>query len=337
MNMNDMNGMDGMNDDGTNVVPHKAAMIDWIGFGIVIDDIALPDGTTTLGILGGGGPQTAWGMAAALGAGETVGLVAEVGRDFDFTALDRLQAARINLEGVRTSTSTTPRAWQYMDADGGRRHEWQSPPTKSITFGTSIHDLLPPSYHQARGLHWGLHPESPAFADAQVLMRAGKRVSLETFKPPEKPLDDEALGQLMGACSVFSPGWTEAIGITGSADEGVILRCFSEAGGHMLALRRGAAGADVWDLRARRGVRVPAVPTQIVDTVGAGNAFCGALLVMLDAGLESAACHAVAAASYLVEQYGLPPSLPHPDSYQRRVAFAENALIPLQFPLIGEA
>ena len=38
-----------------------------VAFGIIIDDIVFPDGATHMGVLGGGGPQTAWGMAAARG------------------------------------------------------------------------------------------------------------------------------------------------------------------------------------------------------------------------------------------------------------------------------
>ncbi|MEP0761802.1 MAG: hypothetical protein HRF48_03610, partial [Chloroflexota bacterium] len=59
--------------------------------------------------------------------------------------------------------------------------------------------------------------------------------------------------------------------------------------------------------------------TAVVDTVGAGNAFCGALLARLDEGIGEATCHASAAASYLVEQIGLPPSLPDPRDYARRL------------------
>jgi ribokinase len=87
----------------------------------------------------------------------------------------------------------------------------------------------------------------------------------------------------------------------------------------VLALRRGAAGADVWDLEQGRGVFVPAVQTEVVDVVGAGNAFCGALVARLADGLDEAACHASAAASYLIEQVGLPPSLPDPADYARRL------------------
>jgi sugar/nucleoside kinase (ribokinase family) len=56
-----------------------------------------------------------------------------------------------------------------------------------------------------------------------------------------------------------------------------------------------------------------------VDVVGAGNAFCGALVARLDEGIESAACHASAAASYMIEQVGMPAALPDPADYARRL------------------
>ncbi|MBE2268042.1 MAG: carbohydrate kinase family protein [Anaerolinea sp.] len=307
-------------------------MIDLISFGIVIDDIALPDGSTHLGILGGGGPQTVWGMAAARGSGASVGLVAEVGADFDVRALAPLDAARVNLDGVRRSTALTPRAWQRIDGDGGRIHEWQSPPLKSITFGTSTHELLPPHYRAARHFHWGLHPENPALTEAHTLTAAGATVSLETFKPPEQPLTDTQLRNLLSACTVFSPNWSEAAGMIGSGDYVTVLRGFRDAGCRVLALRRGSAGAEVWDFRSGNGVRVPAVPTTVIDTVGAGNAFCGALLATLDHGIETAAPHAVAAASYLVEQYGLPERLPDPAEYNQRFDFARTRAERLALP-----
>jgi sugar/nucleoside kinase (ribokinase family) len=66
-------------------------------------------------------------------------------------------------------------------------------------------------------------------------------------------------------------------------------------------------------------IATPAVRTNVVDVVGAGNAFCGALIARLDEEIEEAAGHASAAASYLVEQVGIPPTLPAPADYTRRL------------------
>jgi sugar/nucleoside kinase (ribokinase family) len=290
-------------------------LVDFVAFGIVIDDIVTPDGLTHEGVLGGGGPQTAWGMAAALGSGERVGLASYIGADFDDSWLLPLKRAGINLEGVRAVWEKTPRAWQYMAQDGTRTHVWRNPPQGRST--------LPEVYQNARALHWGLHPENPDLSSARELMAQDKWLSLETFKPPDKPMSDEALHELVSACRIFSPNWGEAVQIAGTDDYRELLQRFKTAGCRVLALRRGAHGADVWALSSGVGVRVPAVPTNVVDTVGAGNAFCGALLAKLFAStIEIAASCAVAAASYMIEQIGMPNSLPTLRDYQQRFNYA---------------
>ncbi|MEW6580282.1 MAG: PfkB family carbohydrate kinase [Chloroflexota bacterium] len=305
-------------------------MIDCVTFGLILDDIILPDGTTHMGTLGGGGAQTAWGMAAALGSGAAVGLVAGVGSDLDAAILGPLRAAGIDLTGVRVTGLPTPRAWQVTESDGRRTQVWRVPPQ---TLGAQLArrwDVLPEAYRAARRFHWGIHPDEPgAAAFAAELTGAGRTVSLEPFRAPQRPLSDDALRDLLAACAVFSPTWDEAARITGETGYDAVIARFRTLGGRVLALRRGPDGADVWDLRAGRGVHVPAVRTAIADTVGAGNAFCGALLARLDEGIGEAACHASAAASYLVEQIGLPHSLPEPRDYARRLDEARAGMVSL--------
>ncbi len=306
-------------------------MIDCVTFGLILDDLVLPDGTTHMGTLGGGGAQTAWGMAAALGSGATVGLVAGAGADLGAAMLAPLRAAGVDLTGVRITDLPTPRAWQVTEADGRRTQVWRVSPQ---TLGAQLArrwDVLPEAYRAARCFHWGIHPDEPgAAAFAAELTDKGRTVSLEPFRAPQRPLSDDALRDLLAACAVFSPAWNEAARITGETQPDAVLARFRALGGRVLALRRGPDGADVWDLREGRGVHVPAVRTAIlVDTVGAGNAFCGALLARLDEGLGEAACHASAVASYLVEQIGLPPSPPDPRDYARRLDEARAGMVAL--------
>jgi sugar/nucleoside kinase (ribokinase family) len=295
-------------------------MVDFVTFGVIVDDIVFPDGQTRMGVLGGGGPQTAWGMAAALGSGARVGLAAGVGDDLDADTLDPLRAAGINLDGVRVTDQPTPRAWQVMEYDGRRTQVFRVPgPSLGMQLARRW-DVLPESYRAARWFHWGIHPgEDGSLAFARDLIGKGRRVSLEPFKPPDQPLDDDTIRAMLSACTVFSPNWIEAVRLVQSDDYATILERLHALGAHTLAIRRGAEGGDVWDRDAGRGVHVPAVQTTAVDVVGAGNAFCGALVARLDEGIASAACHATAAASYMIEQVGMPAALPDAAEYARRV------------------
>lgn len=303
-------------------------MIDFVSFGIVIDDIVLSDGTVMPGILGGGGPQTAWGMAAALGSGGTVGIVAIIGRDCTPELLAPLAAAGIDTSGLRHAEYMTPRAWQRFDLSGRRTHQWRVPPHPGETVYEMAVKALPEQYRLARGLHWGLHPENPTLNHAKALVQAGMQVSLETFRPPGKPLTESELADLMTACEVFTPGWDEAVGMVGSSDEQFVVCTFRDAGCHILSLRRGERGADIWDFREGRaeGVHVPAVPTRVIDHTGAGNTFAGAMLARLDDGIGVAAAHGAAAASFMLEQFGIPVGLPKPDDYARRLEYAHTRL-----------
>ncbi|MCZ7538942.1 MAG: carbohydrate kinase family protein [Anaerolineae bacterium] len=164
---------------------------------------------------------------------------------------------------------------------------------------------------------------------AADLLAKGRRVSLEPFKPPDRPLSDNELRAILTACEIFSPNWYEAARLVRTDDDRAMVARFRDLGCRVLALRRGGRGADVWDLVEGRGVHVPAVQTAVVDTVGAGNAFCGALVAAWDAGIEEAACRASAAASYLIEQVGLPDAPPEPDHFARRLDEARRGMVAL--------
>lgn len=53
--------------------------MDFITYSIILDDIVFPDGTSVMAVLGGSGPQTAFGMKLWT---DSVGLVGGVGHDW---------------------------------------------------------------------------------------------------------------------------------------------------------------------------------------------------------------------------------------------------------------
>ncbi|MBL8130264.1 MAG: carbohydrate kinase family protein, partial [Anaerolineae bacterium] len=263
---------------------------------------------------------------AALGGGGAVGIAAAVGTDCTDALLAPLLRAGIDVSGLLRGAPATPRAWQRFSASGERSHLWQVAPPPGETVYQAALKALPSQYRMARAMHWGLHPENPTLALAQQFGAAGATISLETFRPPDRPLEAEALRDLVTACTVFSPSWGEASAMIGSADAASVVRGFRAAGCQVLVLRRAEQGADVWDFRSGGlvGLHVPAVPVEVVDTTGAGNAFAGAFLARLDDGIAAAAAHGAAAASFMLEQFGMPPSLPDPLDFARRAAWAQE-------------
>lgn len=301
--------------------------IRYVTFGIIIDDVVRHDGQTFLGVLGGGGPQTAWGMAAALGGGDEVGLVAGVGGDLSAELLAPLNVAGINLDGLRITKHPTPRAWQVTEKDGRRTQVWRTP-THILGDQLAKHwDILPPNYQQAQHFHWGVHVEDTLPPFAHYLHSLGRYVSLEAFRAPSRTLISVDRQAIYRTCGIFSATQDEFNAMINSTPFPSELTSFSAMGGEYLVLRRGALGATVYDLANHQRWSAAAYPTKVVDTIGAGNAFCGAFLARIGEGSAMALCHALVAASYMIEQIGLPAHLPHPADYQQRLEMIQNQLV----------
>ncbi len=295
--------------------------VKYISLGIIVDDIVFPDGRTQMGVLGGGGPQTVWGMAAAAASGEEVGLVSGVGADFDRESLAPLQKMGIDLTGVYLTAVPTARAWQLLETDGRRTHVWRVDQATSDLQTHPDWAIIRDIYPEVAVVHWGIHPEDPYLAWCAPLRAHGALISIEPFRGLDQPLPDDDLHTLLSQCDIYSPTWREAVSIFGTDDKAALLRRARTHGGTILALRKGEAGAEVWDLRAGTGISVPAAPVAaVIDPVGAGDAFCGALAVAWHntGDLTKAAIQASVAASYLVEQVGLPPERPTATSLHTR-------------------
>jgi sugar/nucleoside kinase (ribokinase family) len=292
-----------------------------VAFGIILDDLVFPDGRTALGVLGGGGPQSAFGMRLPALAGWTeksdVGLVAGVGRDLPDAARAWLDSAGIDLTGVRISHLPTPRAWQVLEADGRRTQVWRvEGRIVGAQLGRTL-DRIPPAYRSARGFHLGIHPDEPDLDFIYQLRQLHfpvsntqhPLISLEPFKPADHPPADAALRQLCSAADIFSPNLAEARSLTGEAAPDELARRLAGAGARIVALRMGKDGSLVYAKEKDTLIHVPAVPTTVIDPTGAGNAYCGGFLAgYVQAGDALTAAHyGTVAASFLVEQVGLPP------------------------------
>ncbi len=279
--------------------------MNYVTFSIILDDIVFPIGETRMGILGGGGPQTAFGMRLW---SDSVGIVAGVGSEFPQEARNWFEQSGIDLAGVRRTDEPTPRAWQLLERDGSRTMVWRVPRSTIQNHLNRSVDQVPNSYRSARGFHLGVHPDQPDLGFIRHLRQLGGLVSVEPFKPASIPLNERALTHLLSAADIFSPNHVEAISMVGEGEPEELMRRFFKLGSKLVALRLGAEGALVADRETGQAVRIPALPIGVIDPVGAGNAFCGGFLVgWAETGdLKTAGLYGTVSASFLLEQIGVP-------------------------------
>jgi sugar/nucleoside kinase (ribokinase family) len=75
------------------------------------------------------------------------------------------------------------------------------------------------------------------------------------------------------------------------------------------------------------------VPTNVVDTTGAGDAYCGGFLVALGSGVDvaEAGARAAVSASFAIEQFGVPIFDEQTQmEAQRRLAWARDRIMSSQ-------
>jgi ribokinase len=125
--------------------------------------------------------------------------------------------------------------------------------------------------------------------------------------PASGPLDRG----LLQLCDVIVPNEHEALALTGAATPSLAAaELGAQSDGATVIVTRGELGAIVW--RHGHATTVPAFPVEAVDTVAAGDAFCGVLAASLAAGapIEEAVRRASAAGALATTVRGALRSLP---------------------------
>jgi sugar/nucleoside kinase (ribokinase family) len=234
---------------------------------------------------GGSGFATAFAASALL---DGVGLVAQVGGDFD---LDILRKLAIDMAGVAVLPGASATFFIDQSRDG------------ALSFSSDLgvateprFDLFPESYFRAGYVHLGTAPPKQQLAWLEFLRHKGCRaqVSVDMFEPfvMAEP----------GACREICDR-ADLIFLNEAEYRGLY-----RARPHLPAptvLKRGPAGAEFW----APGVwhQIPAPPADEVDPIGAGEILAGSFLALRARGLgeDRALRYSVAAATRSVTEFGV--------------------------------
>ena len=276
---------------------------------IIIDDIVLHDGRTFMGIMGGAGIHALSGMR--FWTRDSLGLVASVGDDFDPKNITKLLQMGVNLDGIYFREGySTARAWQIIEADERRIEIMRADDISLPGFQPSI-DEIPESFLFANGFHLHLDDHLEMFPQLLLHLRHQNPDAVVIWEPttPAGKFPPAQLEALLPLVSIFSPNLGEARLITGLQTQGEITQYLFDHGANIVALRMGSKGSFV-SREASEGWKIPAIAKKVIDVTGAGNAYCGGLLVAVSQGLSlpEAGLRGAVSGSFEIEQFGVPDS-----------------------------
>lgn len=275
---------------------------------IIIDDIVLPDGETRMGVLGGSGTHSVYGMRIWT---EGVGFVTNFGRDFPADLRRQLEEAGIDLQGARLRPSLTPRAWQIFEFDGHRTEIFRTSVDEFYRYRPVAADI-PPAYFGAIGFH--LFRSPPGMMELARYLRV-RNVRLLLWEPPPSAFRPDRLAEFAQAIphtDIFSPNLEESAALLNETDPQRMVDRFLDMGAPVVALRMGGEGSLVAAAGQDRRWLIPPVESRVVDVTGAGNSYCGGFLVgyARSGDARTAGLYGAVSASFTVEQFGLPSITP---------------------------
>lgn len=277
-------------------------------------------GETLLGesfemFLGGKGFNQA---VAAARAGATTAMVGRVGDDeFGRRFLAALAREGVDATGVKADLALGTGVGLPLVETSGANSIVVVPRANQNVGEADLH-AAKPLLEAARVLLLQLElPEATALAAARLARDAGRCVVLNPA-----PAGGAGLDAFAGLVDFVVPNEGEAARLTGIPCEGDGVRAAARAlaertGARGVVLTLGERGALVFAQGRLAHIAAHAVPC--VDSVGAGDAFCGALAARLAAGasLEEAARWGNAAGALAVTRAGAEPSMPRASEVQR--------------------
>ena len=288
-------------------------MIDFAIYGkIILDSIRLLDGRVVRRVLGGGGPQAAFGARVWH---DSVGLLSRVGDDFPAGNQAELEAVGADLQGVvRLAGIPTPHGGlQYNDSEYRADDPQLGLDLAGLTLAIEklvVHPIgLPADYQKPLCIHLITEfADEPMVQNALALQAAGSIFSLEPLIWSDDWRNREEMLALVRQADTVTPDWPAASGIAGSDDPLTVMRYWSTLGPALVAVRHGSHGSYVWDREHDEMWCLPPVPVAAVDPTGAGNAYGGGLCVGWALGREArlAGAYAAISAMFVVRTPGTP-------------------------------
>ncbi len=270
---------------------------------MTFDDVVLPNGTERLGCLGGDALYAALSARLVM---PDVELVAPVGTDFPPAIAARIAGAGLSTQGMPVRARTTLHNRVEYRADGSRRWTIYDDDPAFDDLSPTFDDI-PVPFRAADVFLLLAMTLTAQIRLVDALRRNTRAIVALDMQEDYIAGNVAALKALVARTDVFLPSAVEIRQLLGHENWDVALPELAALGPSIVVAKLGEQGCIVFERSSGRLTRIPALPTAVVDTTGAGDCFCGAFMAELLRCSDpvSAARAGVAAASFAVEDYGL--------------------------------
>jgi len=268
---------------------------------LTIDDIVLPDQSKQMGCFGG---DTIYSALGASYWSDQVGFVAPIGTDFPKEHLTTLQASHWDTRGLPQRSIPSIRNWVIYEDNNHRSWVLESNPDDFFELSPTIEDI-PKAYLKTSAFMILAMDLAAQESLAPNLQQYG----LVALDPQEDYIEgniDRILAMLKNV-NIFMPSQVEVFRLLGHHDYEQACREFVAYGPDTVVVKMGSEGSLIYDATKNCFWRIPIFNTRIIDTTGAGDAYCGGFMAMfiktgdlLKAGLAGAV-----SASFAIEGSGL--------------------------------
>ncbi|MCA9832763.1 MAG: hypothetical protein KC435_02345 [Thermomicrobiales bacterium] len=289
-------------------------MVDVVVYGkVIIDSLKISDTVIVRNIIGGGGPQAAFGARVWH---PSVGFATRVGYDFDADLRHALEGLPVDQQGVTTFADCVTLRGRPISYDANEYAVPAEPDSEHAIYGPagwkellSQPISLPDDYRHPRAIHLVTeYAHEEIVQDALAMRQEGVIFSLEPLIDHRGFTNQDEIVELLKHVDLVTPDWPSASGIAKSDDPAKVLAHWSSLGTPVVAIRNGRHGSYVWNSWTDAAWHVPALPVDVVDPTGGGNAYGGGLVA---GWLESrdalkAAVSGTVSASLMIETIGVP-------------------------------
>jgi fructokinase len=227
-----------------------------------------------------------YNTAIALGRlGIDTGLFTGISTDFFGDQLrEGLKASKVDLKYIKHSTY--PSMLAFVKLEGGQaRYSFFNENSASRMLTRKD---LPKLAAKVRALHFGSISliAEPGATSLEALMRRETKTRVICLDPNIRPTVIAGkraylarINRMIGLCDILKISDEDVAWMTGKKDLAAAARRWLKAGARIVAVTKGGEGVEAFT--ARFTTRLPSVPVEVADTVGAGDTFTAGLLAAL--------------------------------------------------------